>query len=1445
MALTLLATTDTQIIRVVEALYNQRPGYTYLNNFKTFVTENSMNGFANALAANFASSTDAELAAIVTTNLGLGDAAAAGNAYLEAQFAADASNRGKAILDAMNTLSTLEGDAVYGAAAVAYNADVAGSLTYSSAAANTAVTESTVNAATGQSYSLTSGTDTLTGTSANDTYSAVLQAAGATGTTVAPGDTINGGAGTDTLSIAVAGDNDTAASDTVATAYTLSAISTTDVEKVTLSNFDTDGNDGNIVDAALMNGLTTVGLSSSSATGDTTFSNVKNIVDGEMRNGAADLTITYDTTVVTGTADVQDLTVSNLTAGTVTVNSVETVNITSELAKSTLTQLSADAMTALNVSGDQNLTITANAVDFANATSATAVDGVLDASALSGDLSVLMAADVVTVTGGSGNDTINMAATLTAADTIDGGAGTDTVVVSADTTTLTSMGITNVEKIQAEATANANLSVVTTGFAGLETLILEENATTTKAMSVTDLAAGVSVELINNVNTTKAIGAVTLGLEDASGSADELTVTLKGTATHAAADNTVASLAITDVETVNIVSSHAGTTALAATDDNTVSTYSADTALTTMNLSGSDQLDITLDNGATKLATIDGSGMTDELDLTVAATVNQTITGGSANDTITMAATLNQNDSVDGGAGTDTLSATVTSATATTGALTVANVEKVNLTNGGSATIDATGIVSASEIAFASTTATTVTNLAAGATVGVGFNAAATDSDGTFTLSLADETGSEDSVNINFNGTDGTADHTVTLKATAIETVNLNLGLTTGDTAMADALLTVSALNASTINATSVSTTNHDVGQELTLGTLDTDTTTLDASGFRGVVSVTAGAATATNMTVRGDVLHSLTGSSGNDTFTVSTATTNADMTIDGNGGTDTLNMTLGNGAQDLDSITDVDTLNLTISNSADITTALAGTLDGINEATKVNFLGGNASSSVTLGAGGTVELTESNSSVLDFSGFNGTLTNAVFALDDFDSAETVGVNMQVIGTANADKITVDYDADTDASVTINTQGIETIALDMADSNVELVLDMTAVTGLTDINITDASSERIDLYQLMAGVDVNVTSDHGTATTVEIRGADVSGSTDTQEISVGALGADDGVAVVISNVETLSISGTTANQVDLDLSNAAMTATGAVMSVDFTGSNDIELVATNADITTIDASGMSSGGAIVQTARSATTASDYTGSIGNDTFIMMHANDAMNGATGTSDTLDINYTAILGGISVDLSNATNQISSMNGSSNSAVQVGFENVDLAGFSGFGATVTAAVGGSTISGTASTDSITGGAGNDIIDGNAGDDTIATGAGDDVIHFDATSDGNDTITDFTSGTDIMDFDGILDGVTKVFEAEADDSVGTSITTDANVIAVGGAVSIADAATFIAADTTVTGTVGLIIVDDGSHSYVYHSSNLGTNGTETLLATLTGVTAAEAMVTGDFIFA
>jgi Ca2+-binding RTX toxin-like protein len=77
---------------------------------------------------------------------------------------------------------------------------------------------------------------------------------------------------------------------------------------------------------------------------------------------------------------------------------------------------------------------------------------------------------------------------------------------------------------------------------------------------------------------------------------------------------------------------------------------------------------------------------------------------------------------------------------------------------------------------------------------------------------------------------------------------------------------------------------------------------------------------------------------------------------------------------------------------------------------------------------------------------------------------------------------------------------------------------------------------------------------------------------------------------------------------------------------------------------------------------------------------------------------------------------------MDGGAISGSITGFENVDLAGYSGGGAAVTAIKTGSTITGTNSTDRITGGAGNDTVrivqTGNLDNDVVVGGSGSDTL-------------------------------------------------------------------------------------------------------------------------------
>jgi hypothetical protein len=270
---------------------------------------------------------------------------------------------------------------------------------------------------------------------------AVLQANGATGTTIQPGDVVNGGAGTDSLNITVAGDIG-------GTSYTIAAVQTSGVEKVLLSNFNTRAATADTVVATdLMDGVATVGLSSSAATGDTVFTGMKNMVAAEMRNGAGDLTLTYNgAQVVTGSADSQNLTVSNLTGGIFTANGIEALNITSEVAKSTLTAVASDALKSVVITGAADLKIT-NALNFASNGTATAPGAVVNASALTGKLEITTtASEVLAITGGSGNDTFTLGS-LTKDDAVVGGAGTDTINMAAASLTTQFAKVSGVETV--------------------------------------------------------------------------------------------------------------------------------------------------------------------------------------------------------------------------------------------------------------------------------------------------------------------------------------------------------------------------------------------------------------------------------------------------------------------------------------------------------------------------------------------------------------------------------------------------------------------------------------------------------------------------------------------------------------------------------------------------------------------------------------------------------------------------------------------------------------------------------------------------------------------------------------------------------------------------------------------------------------------------------------
>ena len=468
--------------------------------------------------------------------------------------------------------------------------------------------------------SLTTGQDAITGSAGADSLSASLVGAGATGTTAQPGDSISGGTGSDKLTLSVSGDS--------GGAYTLQALITDSVETLHVSNFETDaagiagggaGNTVTTVDGSLMVGLEAVGVSASSAEGDTKFDNVMNIVDVAMQNGSGDLEVAYASGVTTGT-QTQNIALSNVPAGTLKIAGVENLNISSGVVKSTLTALTAAAMKSITVTGSTDLKIT-GALDFADdATGVTgAIDGTVDASEFTGKLTITSAADEVSITGGSGNDTINMAATFNGYDKIDGGDGTDTLTMNAAALSTQFAQTSNIENVtfnESNASTAVDMSKLPAGVEKFTADMADANDGSAKIALTVTKADG---KLINVVRSSADTGAdagdddgVTMAVTDTVDTTDD-TLNLMLTDIGLQTDlGGLDSLDASTYETINITA-NAVPTALGGDGKNQIVALTA-TVAKTVTVDGSGAFTTALTG--TKVTNFDASGLAGALTLT-------------------------------------------------------------------------------------------------------------------------------------------------------------------------------------------------------------------------------------------------------------------------------------------------------------------------------------------------------------------------------------------------------------------------------------------------------------------------------------------------------------------------------------------------------------------------------------------------------------------------------------------------------------------------------------------------------------------------------------------------------------------------------------------------------------------------------------------------------------
>jgi copper chaperone CopZ len=243
---------------------------------------------------------------------------------------------------------------------------------------------------------LTTAIDNIAGTAGVDQVNGVFD--GAATSTFNTGDTINGGAGEDTLSLIV----------TSGAAVTPGSI--TNVENISIqaiSNVNIDMSNASGVEEVELRGVNN---------GFVSLFNLGEVVDAVFTNTNTDVGLYYDASVTSGSTDVQNVSVINSDGVFIDSTGVETLAITAT-GESALGFQQNDIET-VTVAGAGNL-------EFNNSVN---VD-TFDASASTGDVNVDFGGADQVVTGGAGADTFDFGGSLQSADTVSGGAGNDTVLV--------------------------------------------------------------------------------------------------------------------------------------------------------------------------------------------------------------------------------------------------------------------------------------------------------------------------------------------------------------------------------------------------------------------------------------------------------------------------------------------------------------------------------------------------------------------------------------------------------------------------------------------------------------------------------------------------------------------------------------------------------------------------------------------------------------------------------------------------------------------------------------------------------------------------------------------------------------------------------------------------------------------------------------------------------
>jgi len=273
----------------------------------------------------------------------------------------------------------------------------------------------------GQSYTLTTNVDAVSGGAGDDTITGVLATSNYS---YNAGDNIDGGAGTDTLNLL----------DVSGTAA--SVVSIDNVETINVRSLVGTATDVTELDASDWNGVTTLTNASSTAGSELQVSGLS-ITTNVKLIGNADISIEFsNSTTANAAATLVDggtfTGVSDYNATAVTAAATAHLNldagaagrvsaITVDLAGNNLVNIEAGANVEV-----YTLRGSGSAVLFTDDTLVS-----VDASAFAGNLDIaLNGVSDVSVTTGGGNDKIRVGTTISNNDTFNGGAGTDTIAAT-------------------------------------------------------------------------------------------------------------------------------------------------------------------------------------------------------------------------------------------------------------------------------------------------------------------------------------------------------------------------------------------------------------------------------------------------------------------------------------------------------------------------------------------------------------------------------------------------------------------------------------------------------------------------------------------------------------------------------------------------------------------------------------------------------------------------------------------------------------------------------------------------------------------------------------------------------------------------------------------------------------------------------------------------------